>query len=555
MMRSMLCVDTIIILPENSLIYDMTSATSATATKSRAATRRITSFRQRFGEAHFYLACHAAFPLALTPDLLYRLWATFQRDIHGEVLNIPWIAVADLLLSSLCKEVGYELYEMEATLRNLLLSELKANVNFGIERINELSDFVLAYVSSQIDSPDIDIRDFAQAQRWTALAYTQPAAAANELALNLSKLKLEDKPEWIRMATLAEAFAEPLIEAQFEPLLVYLQGMRNFARGDRLQAKSTFETLSGQEKQVEIAGVTLPIPELTQRQPRIDFIRVPVPPLEVFQFEIAQMVRQPRLLNLGSKWQVNLSRAQAEFFLEDLGEKVVLRMVSIPGGKFMMGAPEGEGDYRERPRHSVRIAPFFISKYPITQAQWSRVAQLAKVRIDLNVDPSRFKGKHLPVEQVTWYEAMEFCERLQQQTGKPYRLRSEAEWEYACRARTNTPFHFGEIITPKLANYDGKNLNHTSEVGSFRVANAFGLYDMHGNVWEWCADYWRDDYTLAPIDGNAWIAEDDNQYRVLRGGSWINQANYCRCAYRNGVPPNNTILSIGFRVAVSFGIK
>lgn len=110
------------------------------------AQRRIEAFGKRFGEAHLYLAYHAAFPLALTPDLLYRLWANFQRDIHGEVLNIPWIAVADLLLSSLCDEVGHELYEMEKEVRNVLLSELKANPRFGTERINELSDFLLAYV-------------------------------------------------------------------------------------------------------------------------------------------------------------------------------------------------------------------------------------------------------------------------------------------------------------------------------------------------------------------------------------------------------------------------
>jgi hypothetical protein len=108
------------------------------------AQRRIEAFGKRFGEAHLYLAYHAAFPLALTPDLLYHLWANFQRDIHAEVLNIPWIAVADLLLSSLCDEVGHELYEMEGGVRNALLSELKTNPRFGTERINELSDFLLA---------------------------------------------------------------------------------------------------------------------------------------------------------------------------------------------------------------------------------------------------------------------------------------------------------------------------------------------------------------------------------------------------------------------------
>jgi hypothetical protein len=221
--------------------------------------RRIEAFGKRFGEAHLYLAYHAAFPLALTPDLLYRLWANFQRDIHGEVLNIPWIAVADLLLSSLCDEVGHELYEMEGAARNALLSQLKTNPRFGTERINELSDFLLAYVRQQLDSPDIDTRDFAQSQRWTALAYTKPTQAARELALTLSKLNLEDKAEWVRMASVVETFAEPL--AGFKPLLIYARGMGYFARGDHNSAATELGKVHRPGHQVQITGISLPIPE------------------------------------------------------------------------------------------------------------------------------------------------------------------------------------------------------------------------------------------------------------------------------------------------------
>jgi DNA-binding response OmpR family regulator len=217
--------------------------------------RRIEAFGKRFGEAHLYLAYHAAFPLALTPDLLYRLWANFQRDIHGEVLNIPWIAVADLLLSSLCDEVGHELYEMEKEVRNALLSELKANPGFGTERINELSDFLLAYVRQQLDSPDLDTRDFAQAQKWTALAYSRPSEAAREIACALSRLKLEDKTEWIRMTSLVETVAEPL--AEFEPLLIYIRGMADFVRGNQEGTATQFRKLRGQQHEVKVAGVRL----------------------------------------------------------------------------------------------------------------------------------------------------------------------------------------------------------------------------------------------------------------------------------------------------------
>lgn len=221
--------------------------------------RRIESFRKRFGEPHLYLAYHAAFPLALTPDLLYRLWANFQRDIHGEVLNIPWIAVADLLLSSLCDEVGHELYEMDGAVRKALLSELEASPRFGNQRINDLSDFLLAYVQQQLDSPDLDTRDFAQAQRWTALAYTRPGEAAHDLALALSKLKLDDRAEWVRMASLVETFAEPL--KGFEPLLVYSRAMGNWVRGDQVRTAFEFGKLSGRKKQVDVEGVILSIPE------------------------------------------------------------------------------------------------------------------------------------------------------------------------------------------------------------------------------------------------------------------------------------------------------
>ncbi|MEH2452426.1 caspase family protein [Nostoc sp.] len=226
--------------------------------KPEVASRRIDSFGQRFGEAHLYLAYHAAFPLALTPDLLYRLWANFQRDIHRQELKIPWLAVADLLLSSLCDEVGHELYEMDTAVRNALLKELKKNLRFGEKRINELSDFLLTYVRQQLESHDPDIRDFAQAQKWTALAYTRPSEAALELALTLSKLKLEEKAEWVRMAYLVETFAEPL--AGFEPLLVYARGMANFVRNNFKSAEAQFNQLPVLERQVKIAGVSLDIP-------------------------------------------------------------------------------------------------------------------------------------------------------------------------------------------------------------------------------------------------------------------------------------------------------
>ncbi|NMF67068.1 hypothetical protein DP115_31710, partial [Brasilonema octagenarum UFV-OR1] len=227
--------------------------------KPEVAKRRIESFEKRFGKAHLYLAYHAAFPLSLTPDLLYRLWANFQRDIHGQVRGIPWIAVSDLLLSSLCDEVGHELYEMDLAVRNVLLSRLKEDEKFGQLRIYELSDFLLEYVRQQLLSDDPDIRDFAQVQQWTALAYVQPSEAARELALAFSKLDDKNAAELVRMASLTETFAEPL--AEFQPLLIYARGMGNFARGKLEVAKAELGKVLDERNQIKIAAVNLPIPE------------------------------------------------------------------------------------------------------------------------------------------------------------------------------------------------------------------------------------------------------------------------------------------------------
>jgi formylglycine-generating enzyme required for sulfatase activity len=260
---------------------------------------------------------------------------------------------------------------------------------------------------------------------------------------------------------------------------------------------------------------------------------------------------------------IHRHRQTSQYFIEDLGNGVELEMVAIPEGNFIMGSPADEPERRENesPQHEVTIDPFYMGKYPVTQAQWQAVAALPQINRELKVEPSYFKGKNLPVEGVSWYDTQEFCDRLSRKTGKPYRLPSEAEWEYACRAGTTTPFHFGETITSELANYDanytygsgvkGTYREKTTEVGSFGVANAFGLYDMHGLVWEWCADYWHDNYDGATTNGSAWIdsgSDNDNLLRLLRGGSWYDNPVVCRCAIRLNYYPGGNDLNIGFRV-------
>ena len=243
-------------------------------------------------------------------------------------------------------------------------------------------------------------------------------------------------------------------------------------------------------------------------------------------------------------------RQQVRYFVEKLGNGVELEMVQIPGGSFVMGAVENaEGsDQYERPLHRVEIQPFCMGKYPVKQAQWRSVAAMSQIDRELNPEPSNFKGNDLPVEQVSWHDAVEFCDRLSRSTGKAYRLPSEAEWEYACRAGTTTRYHFGEVIDPELANYQSQG---TTPVGSFGIANTFGLYDMHGNVIEWCADHWHENYEGAPTDGSAWVEGGDADRRVWRGGSWYLTPEYCRSAYRTGLNADSRSNHLGFRVVCS----
>jgi len=284
---------------------------------------------------------------------------------------------------------------------------------------------------------------------------------------------------------------------------------------------------------------------------------------KIIEFETVKLDVQPgRLLGLGSRLVICSTPAETKYFSEVLVHNINLDMIFIQGGGFWMGAgekEEGSGS-DEYPKHEVKIAPFCLGKFLATQQQWYEIASLPKVNYDLNPKPSHLKkGGNYPVEQVSWLEAVEFCDRLSNYTQKTYRLPSEAEWEYACRAGTDTPFYFGETIDAKLANYDatsiygkgqrGENRKQTTPVNNF-PPNAFGLHDMHGNVWEWCSDHWHDNYQGALGDGSAWCISDigEDHPRLLRGGSWDYNAVFCRSSQRNGSSPSERRDNIGFRV-------
>ncbi len=273
--------------------------------------------------------------------------------------------------------------------------------------------------------------------------------------------------------------------------------------------------------------------------------------------------------------QTSPEKYSAAVFTEALGSSGGLDMVAIPAGSFTMGSPadEPERQPNEGPQHHVTLASFFIGASPVTQAQWSAVvfAHPDRIRRELDPNPSLFKGIDLPAESITWNQAEEVCRRLAAITGRSYRLPSEAEWEYACRAGTTTPFNLGPTVIPELANYcgtggavcgdsDGRSIasdvyngvkyssgayghgppgifrGTTTRPGTF-APNRFGLYDMHGNVWEYCLDKASDNYADVPRDGTANLAGPRDAQRILRGGSWSHNPAICRSAYRDSIDP------------------
>lgn len=231
-------------------------------------------------------------------------------------------------------------------------------------------------------------------------------------------------------------------------------------------------------------------------------------------------------------------------------------MAEIPAGSFLMGSADSETEKRanETPQHKVNLQSFYLGKFPVTQAQWFAVMKnLPEISQD-------FRGGRLPVVNVYLEKAIEFCAKLSILTGEKFRLPSEAEWEYACRAGTTTPFSFGASLTTEQANFNGEQPFGKTSKGEFRKCltpvgsfppNAYGLYDMHGNVWEWCADIWHENYLNAPNDESAWLTGGDQSYCVQRGGSWSDRAANCRAAFRVGDIAHNNENIVGFRVCLT----
>jgi formylglycine-generating enzyme required for sulfatase activity len=271
-------------------------------------------------------------------------------------------------------------------------------------------------------------------------------------------------------------------------------------------------------------------------------------------------------------------RAEAGEGDKALTNSLGMKLVVIPAGKFLMGSPvtEKERDPGEV-QHEVEITrPFYMGAYEVTQAQYEKVWPKPGAGGRARFGPGSGGGPDHPMENIFWHRAVEFCNRLsarpeEREAKRRYRLPTEAEWEYACRAGTTTPFHYGESLSSALANFNGNfpyggaakgpYLRKTAKVGSYKP-NAWGLYDMHGNVAEWCSDYYDPNYyknspradPKGPAKG---VLPTDYKdfYRVIRGGCWLDEARGCRSAYRYRAMPHDAYQLIGFRVVCEVAAK
>ena len=367
---------------------------------------------------------------------------------------------------------------------------------------------------------------------------------------------LEDNEISYELSRVLDTLVESATRRRFQTVEEVLRSLYGVGGGSHIkQTKSgaslAHRRLSPAKKYGVATKQRTPTPATKRRQPpsikNLD--------LKVLEYTFVTLAKDNSLI-VSKQSQLPTIRHQgkARYTTFDIGKGVTIDLIGIPGGKFLMGSPEDEAerDSNESPQHSVKIRPFLLGKYPVTQAQWMAVT---------NHNPARFTADcDRPVERISWFDCQQFCQKLSERLDKEIRLPTEAEWEYACRGKQSTPFNFGETIDTNLANYngefaykmgeEGENRNQTTKVGSF-YPNSFGLYDLHGLVAEWCQDTWHDNYENAPDNGSAWLEDKPRAPRVLRGGSWLHLPGCCRSAYRLKAEPKSKSDAFGFRIALS----
>ena len=590
------------------------------------ASQAVERFVSRFDESYRILAYHAALPLVLTPELVNYLRNEFLRKE-----KVPWVAEVDLLLSELCSQVGYELYAMDTHVRAYLLEQMEKDKRFGKQRMREVAQVLISYVNYLKRLNPERRKQEIEAQKLAAMVYLEDEeckAAAREIAERLLEIssgtgskklnQSEIRAQLARLTRITEELSRPLRKQ--ESLLKYARLVQQILRNpDRVNSDELRDSYHVEGVELRLTDKFLPEPlakilavskkkvvqlqgfpplqdteyesftivlldgiELFTQQFEVAEIVIESEDWETFEFITAKLERKQKSARNEStiEWVIREQTGEAQRLIESLNEAVTLEMVLIPPGEFIMGAAPGEqgSSSSEQPQHKVTLQEaFLMGRYPVTQEQWQAVAALPQINRKLEAEPSGFKGNKRPVETVSWEEAKEFCDRLSRETGREYRLPTEAEWEYACRSvesdqlsveserltvkewneKYNQPFHFGETISTELANYDGEATygegvkgeyrRETTPVGEF-PANEFGLCDMHGNVWEWCEDDWHENYEGAPTDGSAWRSEFNN-IKVLRGGSWDTDPAFCRSAFRSIPTRGGRNDYISFRIA------
>jgi formylglycine-generating enzyme required for sulfatase activity len=441
------------------------------------------------------MACHAAFAFVLTPELLNLLRINFLDNEP-----ISWIAEIDILLSSLCRPVGDNLFQVEPTLRQVLLVELENQ--FGWFRLYELANFLLFY----IEEKPFQHKAAKEIYYWLARAYMEPERVIEELDKSLDGLSsaaslsdIDRLAEQIRLTHIVEITSDALEESGSEKFPQLLAKSRALAVRSQALAVHLYYT---------VAREAHAFPQ-DKKEKGVEPL-VPTPFRDHFLY----------------------------------GKAEGPEMVYLPGGTFTMG-DENMGD-REKPVHQVTLSHFSVGKFSVTFEEYDQFCD--DTGREKPGDRGWGRGRR-PVIYVSWDDAVEYCKWLNKQTGQDYRLLTEAQWEYACRAGSEKAYCFGDD-EKQLGEYAWygepyPTRGSTHPVGE-KLANAWGLYDVHGNVWEWVQD-WYGDYPSEPQSDP--YGPESGSDRVFRGGGWLDAAGDCRSAYRYRYVPGYRVIDLGFRLA------
>ncbi len=500
--------------------------------------------RRRIGRKAVVEGGEQALPEYLKPRL-------FKRSILGEVkpeeVEQPSVEELAELGQALEQEDALEQYreKVREFLEDHMLSQFEQIRLKQLRQSLGLSEAEAAQVVWEEEAPLQRARDEYREMLEALVevgAYPFDELTLGELAIFKVQLQLTDD-EIAQMESVVLEAAERQVQAvnalHKQPRRKMLSELLPTARPILEAAKKQAQAEEALQKQAQQEQQQQKVEDLLEESTKLRNKIRGISSSEIwhsFEFETARVDSKGEA--------VRREKLAVQQFVEELGDGVMLEMVRIPAGEFLMGAADGEKHSRntERPQHLVQVPEFGMGKFAITQSQYQRI---------MGKNPSNLRGEKLPVEQVSWDDAEAFCRKLSEETLREYRLPSEAEWEYACRAGTRTPFYFGDVLTPEFANLaptPGAMLFGTPcDVGRF-PPNAFGLCDMHGNVAEWCADKWCDNYIDAPINGTAFIGEQGKKY-VLRGGSFRVSSTKCRSAFRSAYKHSYRYFDIGFRVA------